>query len=89
MVGRFMQAKQDLVKIQPVTVNNSGFLNLYSAMQWATMMYITGKQGITCKSFKAYDLHPISYARNMAVQEFLQDPSATHLFFLDSDVVPS
>ena len=34
-------------------------------------------------------LRPVSFARNVAVTNFLQHPTATKLWFIDDDLVPT
>lgn len=75
------------VRVCPVTLSNFGFVNLYTALSFSSFMYIAGVKHIPCREIHCYDQHPISYARNLAVKEFLADKNNTHLFFVDSDVV--
>jgi len=75
------------IRVCPVTLNTSGFINTYSVMSWANMMHVAGQLQIPMRKFLCYDNHPISYARNMAVKEFLADKQNTHLLFIDSDMV--
>ena len=75
------------MRVSPVTLSNSGFMNNYTALSFANMMYYAGASQIPCREILCYDNHPISYARNAAVQEFLLDKNNTHLLFLDSDVI--
>jgi len=60
---------------------------MYTVVGWGSMMFIAGSQGIACKQIQCYDQHPISHARNLAVEEFLEDKNNSHLFFVDDDVV--
>lgn len=51
------------------------------------MGWFLGASGIQAASY-TFDEHPISKARNMAVEAFLAAKQFTHLFFIDSDTVP-
>lgn len=75
-------------RVAPVSVNASGFINNYTALAWSSAMYIAHCNGVNCREIRMYDHHPVSYARNMAVKEFMEDESCTHLLFMDSDNVP-
>jgi len=89
------KAKKKKVKVVPTKqpyvlvccVNNSGFRNEYSANGMFGIGWMLGAAGIKAVS-GTYDSHPISVARNEAVEEFLKNPKFTHLFFIDSDSVP-
>jgi len=80
------KVKKQLPMVMLVTVNNKGFVNEYTANARFSIGWVLGANGIKSIAY-TYDAHPISLARNLAVEEFLKSP-ATHLFFLDSDSVP-
>jgi len=63
-------------------------MNNYTALALSSLMYIAGVKGIPCREIRCHDQHPISLARNTAVKEFMEDKNNTHLFFVDSDVIP-
>jgi hypothetical protein len=67
--------------------NNTGMRNEYSVQSMFAMGWTLGAYGIGAASF-TYDSHPISLARNIAVEEFLKSEKFTHLFFIDGDTVP-
>ena len=69
-------------------VSNSIFINNYTAVAMGSLMYVSAQHNIPMREFHIYDQHPISAARNVAVDEFMKDKDSTHLFFLDRDVVP-
>jgi len=75
------------MKICPSIVSNKAQLNMYSAISFSSMMYVAATHSIPCREIRCYDLHPISAARNVAVDEFMKDKDATHLLFVDDDVV--
>jgi len=76
------------MRICPVTISNKGFMNLYSAMAFSGVMYWAAANKIPCREFLCYDQHPISKARQLAVEEFLKDKNNSHLLFLDDDTIP-
>ena len=90
--------KQDLPVVLLATVNNSGMTNEYTANAKAMVMWMLGAYGVKAIC-KTYDAHPISLAREEAIEEFLNSkhvegekkgqPIYSHLAFLDSDSVPS
>lgn len=68
-------------------VNNSGFRSEYAVNGMFGMGWFLGASGIKASSY-TFDEHPISVARNIAVDTFLNKTEFTHLFFIDSDSVP-
>jgi len=77
----------ETMRVCVAVVSNKGFVNLYSAVSWGSIMYMASANKIPCREIRVYDQHPISNARNTAVEDFLSEPRNTHLFFLDDDVV--
>lgn len=87
-IKKKVEPEQPKTKIMVACVNNSGFRNEYSVNAMFSIGWFLGAVGIQAESY-TYDAHPISVARNEAVEDFLKDESFTHLFFIDSDSVPN
>ena len=60
---------------------------MYSAISFSSMMYVAATHNIPCREIRCYDQHPISVARNLAVDEFMKEKENTHLLFIDDDIV--
>lgn len=82
---RKTKPKQPVVMV--ACVNNSGFVNEYTKNAMFGIGWYLGAMGVKAISY-TFDDHPISLARNVAVEEFLKNERLTHLFFIDSDSVP-
>lgn len=80
------EPKPEIV-VMVVTVNNSGITNESTANARFGIGWMLGANGIKSVSY-TYDGHPISLARNEAIETFLKSPHFSHLYFIDSDQVP-
>lgn len=72
--------------------NGSGMRNEWTVNGMFSLGWVLGASGVMAVS-RTYDNHPLSLARNAAVRELLESkepeqPSFTHIFFVDSDIVP-
>lgn len=91
------QSKKESPVVLVATVNNSGFTNEYTTNAKAMVMWMLGAYGVKAVC-KTYDSHPISLAREEAIEEFLNtkhvegekkgQPIYNFIFFMDSDSVP-
>ncbi len=81
-----LDLKPEDTKVFIATVNNSGFTHEYVKNSFASFCWLLGYMGVAAVSM-TFDEHPISVARNAAVEHFLKAKRYTHLFFVDADVV--